>query len=318
MAGRMHLPKDASKQRYVALFREALRTRLVEEKIIELYPTDKIQSPVHLSIGQEAVAVGVCESLTPQDLLFSTYRGHAYYLAKGGDLKAMMAELYGRIDGFAKGKAGSMHLAAPEAGMMGSSAVVGSTIPHAVGAALAARFRRTDQIIVATFGDGATEQGSYHESLNFCALHKLPVLFICENNGLAVHASLAERHSYSIIEHARVFGIESSRIEHGWDFVEIGDRVAEAVSAMRRDAAPRLIEILTCRYREHVGPGEDFAAGYRSASEVDAWKAKDPLIQDRHLAQSLRDGLAGEIAAAVAFAEASQPPGPSELLTDVA
>ena len=312
------MARDALKQRYTALFRQALRIRLVEEKIIELYPSDKIQSPVHLSIGQEAVAVGVCESLRREDLLFSTYRGHAYYLAKGGDLNAMMAELYGRIGGFAKGKAGSMHLAAPEAGMMGSSAVVGSTVPHAVGAALAARFKRSGQIIVATFGDGATEQGSYHESLNFCALHKLPVLFICENNGLAVHASVAERQSYSIVQHARIFGIESSHIENGWDFVEVGDRVCEAVDAMRRDNLPRLLEIMTCRYREHVGPGEDFAAGYRAPADVDAWKAKDPLIQDRALAQSLEKELVAEIASAVAFAEASAPPGRAELLTDVA
>ncbi len=291
---------------------------MVEEKLIELYPTDKIQSPVHLSIGQEAVAVGVCESLRREDLLFSTYRGHAYYLAKGGDINEMMAELYGHMGGFAKGKAGSMHLAAPDVGMMGSSAVVGSTVPHAVGAALAARFRKSDQVIVATFGDGATEQGSYHESLNFCALLGLPVLFLCENNGLAVHASLAERHSYKIIEHARVYGIESSRIEKGWDFIEVGDRVGEAIAAMRKDGKPRLIEVLTARYREHVGPGEDFAAGYRLKADIDAWMAKDPLIQDWALAKKLTPELATEIAAAVAFAEASPPPGREELLSDVA
>jgi pyruvate dehydrogenase E1 component alpha subunit len=312
------LTTDKTKQRYETLFRQALLIRLVEEKIIELYPTDKIQSPVHLSIGQEAVAVGVCESLRKDDLLFSTYRGHAYYIAKGGDLNSMMAELYGRMGGFAKGKAGSMHLAAPDVGMMGSSAVVGSTVPHAVGAALAARFRKLDQVIVATFGDGATEQGSYHESLNFCALMKLPVLFLCENNGLAVHASLAERHSYKIIEHARVFGIESSRIEKGWDFIEIGDRIAETIAAMRKDGKPRLIEIMTARYKEHVGPGEDFNAGYRAQAEIDAWKAKDPLIADAALAQRLLPELNAEVAAAVAFAEASPVPGREELLTDVA
>jgi TPP-dependent pyruvate/acetoin dehydrogenase alpha subunit len=311
------LAKDTSKQRYEALFRQALRIRLVEEKIIELYPTDKIQSPVHLSIGQEAVAVGVCESLRRDDLLFSTYRGHAYYMAKGGDLKSFMAELYGRTGGFAKGKAGSMHLAAPDVGMMGSSAVVGSTIPHAVGAALAARFRKSDQVIVATFGDGATEQGSYHESLNFCAINQLPVLFLCENNGLAVHASLAERHSYSIVDHARVFGIEASRIEKGWDFLEVGDRVGEAIAAIRKDGKPRLIEVMTSRYREHVGPGEDFAAGYRPKSEIDAWKNRDPLIQDKTLAQRLLGELNDEIAAAVSFAEASPSPTRAEMLTDV-
>ena len=170
------------------LFYQALRIRLVEERIIELYPTDKIQSPVHLSIGQEAVAVGVCRSLRTTDLLFSSYRSHAFYLAKGGDLRTMFAELFGRVTGCCGGKAGSMHLAAPEVGFMGASAVVASTIPHAVGAALAAqRLKRTDQVIVVAFGDGATEEGVYHESLNFAGLHKLPLVLLCENNGLAVH-----------------------------------------------------------------------------------------------------------------------------------
>src|SRR5215469_12682757 len=182
--------------RFEALFRECLRIRLVEEKIIELYPSDRIQSPVHLSIGQEAVAVGTCETLRPTDLLFATYRSHAFYLAKGGDLNRMFAELYGRIDGLAKGKAGSMHLAAPDVGMMGSSAVVATNLPHAAGAALAARNRRTDQVIVCAFGDGATEEGVYHETLNFVALMQLPVVLLCENNGLAVHASQKERQSY--------------------------------------------------------------------------------------------------------------------------
>ena len=170
------------------LFFQALRIRLVEERIIELYPSDVIQSPVHLSIGQEAVAVGACDSLTFNDLLFCTYRSHAFYLAKGGNLREMFAELYGKITGCARGKAGSMHLAAPEVGLMGASAVVASTIPHAVGAALAAKRLSKDQIIVGVFGDGATEEGVYHESLNFAALHRLPVIFLCENNGLAVHS----------------------------------------------------------------------------------------------------------------------------------
>jgi pyruvate dehydrogenase E1 component alpha subunit len=308
---------NKAEARYTDLFKQSLRIRLVEQKIIELYPSDRIQSPVHLSIGQEAVAAGVCESLDTQDLLFSTYRGHAYYLAKGGDLSQLFAELYGRSGGFAKGKAGSMHLAAPGVGMMGSSAVVGSTLPHAVGAALAARFRRTGQIIVATIGDGATEQGCYHESLNFAALSGLPVLIVVENNGLAVHASLAERQSYDICSHARVYGILAQKIDRGWDFLTVGDAVGEVVQSMRNDPRPHLVEITTCRYMEHVGPGEDFAAGYRSAVEVDAWKAKDPLIQDRDLVARLLPELTAEIDDAVAFAEASPLPHPSELLTDV-
>jgi pyruvate dehydrogenase E1 component alpha subunit len=305
------------KHRYRKLFRQALMIRLVEEKIIELYPLDKIQSPVHLSIGQEAVAVGVCESLRNEDLVFITYRGHAFYLAKSGDLRLMMAELYGRSNGMSKGKAGSMHLAAPQVGVMGASAVVASTIPLAVGAALANRLQQKAGLSVVCFGDGATEQGTYHESLNFAALYGLPVLFLCENNGLAVHATLAERHSYTIHKHARAYGIDSVRIEEGWDFLRIGDVTAEVTAAMRQDGRPRLIEVMTCRYKEHVGPGEDFDAGYRSRADIESWMAKDPLCQDAALTAELRPELDKEIAAAVAFAEAGPLPGLADLLTDV-
>jgi TPP-dependent pyruvate/acetoin dehydrogenase alpha subunit len=303
--------------RYRKLFRKALLIRLVEEKIIELYPSDKIQSPVHLSIGQEAVAVGVCEQLCTDDLVFITYRGHAFYIAKGGNLNSMMAELYGRANGVSKGKAGSMHLAAPQVGVMGASAVVASTISLAVGAALANQLRRQSNLSVVCFGDGATEQGTYHESLNFAALHRLPTLFLCENNGLAVHTTLAERHSYKIHEHARAYGIETVRIDEGWDFMKIGDVTGEVVSAMRKDGCPRLIEVITCRYKEHVGPGEDYSAGYRALADIDAWKIKDPLCFDTALINELRPELDAEIAAAVAFAEAGPLPGVTDLLTDV-
>ena len=195
---------------YRRLFRTALLIRLVEERIIELYPSDKIQSPVHLSIGQEAVAVGVCDGLKPDDLVFATYRSHGFYIAKGGSLDAMFAELYGRKGGVSGGKAGSMHLAAPEVGLMGSSAVVASTIPHAVGAALSFKRRGALAIAVAVFGDGATEEGVYHESLNFAALMKVPVLFLCEDNGLAVHSHRPVRQSYRLAEHAASFGIASA------------------------------------------------------------------------------------------------------------
>jgi pyruvate dehydrogenase E1 component alpha subunit len=312
----MHTP-PSDIQRYRKLFREALRIRLVEEKLIELYPFDKIQSPMHLSIGQEAVAVGVCEALRKEDLLFITYRGHAFYLAKGGDLRLMMAELYGRATGVSKGKAGSMHLAAPSVGVMGASAVVASTLSLAVGAALAHRIQKKDGLSVVCFGDGATEQGTYHESLNFAALYSLPVFFLCENNGLAVHANLAERQSYQIHQHARAYGIESMRLEEGWDFLKVGDAAASIATAIRQDGKPRLLEVITCRYKEHVGPGEDFAAGYRSQADMDAWKAEDALCQDAALIHALRPELDTEIAAAVAFAEASPVPDISELLTDV-
>lgn len=302
---------------YDTLFRQALLIRLFEEKVIELYPSDRIQSPVHLSIGQEAVAVGVCHNLEKTDLVFGNYRGHAFYIAKGGGLKEMMAELYGKTTGCGRGKAGSMHLAAPEVGFMGSSAVVASTIPHAVGAAWAAKFQNRRQVSVAVFGDGATDEGVYHESLNFASLQQVPVLFLCENNGLAVHSPHHRRQAYSIAEHAKVYGLPVERISAGYDFVEIATKVGSLVDAIRADGKPRFVEITTFRYKEHVGPGDDFNQGYRSSADFEAWKKSDPLCQDTASVAKFRAGVQAEIDAAVAFAESSPWPGAEELLTEV-
>lgn len=300
-----------------SLLTAMLRIRMVEERIVELYPSDKIQSPVHLSIGQEAAAVGLCSHLRTSDLLFTTYRGHAHYLAKGGDMQAMIAELYGRADGFAKGKAGSMHLAAPDVGMMGSSAVVSSTIPHAVGAALKSQWGDSDAITVCVFGDGATEEGVYHESLNFAAVQKLPVLFICENNGLAIHATLESRQSYKLIEHAEAYGVEAFCLTNGHDPEQVYAQLQPIVAAMRQDQRPRFVEIPMFRAKEHVGPGEDFQRGFRSQHDLTEWRLIDPLIADDGGLDTARTVIAAEIDAAVAFAEASPAAGPEEVFTDV-
>ncbi len=302
---------------YAELFYQALRIRLVEEKIIELYPSDKIQSPVHLSIGQEAVAVGICHHLKTTDLLFGSYRSHAFYLAKGGDLGQMFAELYGKVTGCGRGKAGSMHLAAPEVGFMGSSAVVASTIPHAIGAALAARQLGKDQAIIAVFGDGATEEGVYHECLNFAALHQLPVILVCENNGFAVHSRLEARQSYNIIDQARLYGIPATVYAQGYDLLGVHAAFGQVFAAYQRSKTPQFLEIKTYRYKEHVGPGDDFDAGYRDRKELTAWQSHDPLITDQKLVAEYRDKIAQEIDAAVAFAENSPYPDESELLADV-
>ena len=301
---------------YRRLFRTALLIRLVEERIIALYPSDKIQSPVHLSIGQEAVAVGVCDALRADDLVFATYRSHGFYIAKGGQLDAMFAELYGRKYGISGGKAGSMHLAAPEVGLMGSSAVVASTIPHAVGAALSFKRRGSSRIAVAAFGDGATEEGVYHESLNFAALMKVPVLFLCEDNGLAVHSHRRARQSYGLIDHAAAYGIPGRRLEEGWDLLAVRQATLEATARVRAGQT-FVLEIATSRYKEHVGVGEDFHFNYRTSVSVEAWKRQDPLIVDAKLAAELRPEVEREIDDAVAYAEASPAPGRAELLTDV-
>ena len=302
---------------YEELFYRSLRIRLAEERIIELYPTDKIQSPVHLSIGQEAVAVGICRSLTRKDLLFGSYRSHAFYLAKGGSLREMFAELFGKATGCFHGKAGSMHLAAPEVGLMGSSAVVASTIPHAVGAALAAERLKKDQVIVAVFGDGATEEGVYHESLNFASLHKLPVIFLCENNGLAIHSRINTRHSFGIIEHACSYGLPVTQLLEGYDFERVHHVFSNIVDKVRQSRSPYFIEIQTYRYREHVGIGEDYDAGYRSCEELRNWQEKDPLITRQDLISQFKGMILREIDDAVNFAEKSPWPSKEYLLSDV-
>ena len=300
-----------------SLIREALRIRLVEEKIIELYPSDLIQSPVHLSIGQEAVAVGICANLNSEDWVFINYRGHAFYLAKGGPLPQFFAELMGRIDGLSKGKAGSMHLAAPKQGVIGASAVVASTISHAVGAALAAKIKgEVNRIFVANFGDGAMEQGVFFESLNFAALHKLPVLFLCEDNGLAVHTHLSDRQSFILEKLISAFGIEFSNIDEGFDPFKVMNGSKKIIDFVRTNQLPAFLRVKTARYREHVGPGEDFAAGYRSQTEMDLWKSKDPLLNLKNL-QEFSQKISAEIDEAVKFALNSPLPTKDELLTDV-
>ena len=302
---------------YEELFYKALRIRLVEERLIEVYPTDKVQSPVHLSIGQEAVAVGVCQSLRSDDLLFSSYRGHALYLAKGGKLPQMFAELWGKEAGVGRGKAGSMHLLAPEVGMMVASAVVASTISHGVGAALAAKYQGRDQVTVAVFGDGATEEGAYHESLNFASLHQLPVIFVCENNGFAVHSRLSARQSYTITDHARSYNLPAVQCDEGYDFMRVHEAFSEIADRVRREKSPQLIEINTFRYREHVGPGEDYDAGYRSRTDLEDWQSKDPLIADTELIEKYRPRILEEIDEAITFAERSPWPDNRDVLTDV-
>lgn len=302
------------------LLKSSLRIRLVEEKIIDLYPTDLIQSPVHLSIGQEAVAVGVCDALSKTDLLFPNYRGHSFYLARGGDLGAFFAELMGRQTGISKGKAGSMHLADPSHGLMGASAVVASTISHAAGAALAERIKAggdSGKVFVPIFGDGAVEQGVFFETLNFAALHRLPVLFVMEDNSLAVHASAEERQAFSISIVCSSFGIPYFEEKKGFDPVQVAGTTDRAIESIRKNRGPAFLRIKTMRYREHVGPGEDFEAGYRLRAEVEAWKALDPLEDRDQFPKDTVVEMQEEIQRAVDFALASPFAESSELLTDV-
>jgi pyruvate dehydrogenase E1 component alpha subunit len=298
------------------LINECLRIRMVEEKIIELYPSDHIQSPVHLSIGQEAVAVGVSKAMNVLDLIFINYRGHAYYLARNGCLKKFFAELFGKATGVSKGKAGSMHLAHPQTGVMGASAVVASSISNAVGAALAANLRATGQVVVVVFGDGATEQGAFHESLNFAALKKLPILFVCEDNNFAVHTRKSDRESYNLSTISTSYGIPSKLVLNGYDPMEVYEVTKDLIDMIKLGSGPQFLTVKTARYYEHVGTIEDFNAGYRSADELLEWKSLDPLNPISR-SSSICEKFKIEIEAAVNFAMNSEFPSDDELLRDV-
>src|SRR5215831_17844945 len=211
-------------------------------EVARIYPSDKIKSPVHLSIGQEAASVGICDALRAGDVVAPTYRGHAAFLAKGASLRGLMAELYGKATGVAGGKGGSMHLIDISHNVLGASAVVGTTIPIALGYALALKSIGTDRIVVSFFGDGATEEGVFAESLNFSSLHKLPVLFVCENNQYAIHTPISRRWaSPRLCERVETYGIPAHAVEDG-DVLKLRALTAEIVARLRRGDGPAFIE----------------------------------------------------------------------------
>lgn len=305
------------------MYHSLYRIRRVEEEIARVYPMNKIKSPVHLSIGQEAVSVGVCLALDPKDIVFGTYRGHALYLAKGGSLKKMIAELYGKATGCAKGKGGSMHLIDVTVGVMGGSAVVATTIPQAVGFAYALKIKKSTSIVVSFFGDGAVDEGVFYESINFAALKNLPVIFVCENNFYAIHTHQAKRQANpKIWEKVKAFGIPSERIE-GNDIFKIYQKIGNAASDLRSGKkGPFFFECTTYRLKEHVGPNEDYHLGYRTRTEAEPWLKNDPLYKLALLIkpekrQRIEEEVEKEIAEAFEYAEKSAFPKSSELFTDV-
>ena len=311
--------KSLNERLYYSLY----RIRRVEEEIADIYPTDKIKSPVHLSIGQEAVSVAVCDALNRDDIVFGTYRGHALYLAKGGDLKGMIAELYGKIDGCAKGKGGSMHLVDIDKGIMGTSAIVATTIPDAVGYAYALKYQRKDSIVVSFFGDGAVEEGVFYESINFAALKHLPIIFICENNSYAIHTHQLKRQSVAnICERVVSFGIKAERINDN-DVLSLRERISSNIESLRNgETGPLFFECMTYRWREHVGPNEDFSLGYRTREEAESWIQNDQVERIGKMLETeqqtkIEKEVEEEIREAFAFAEESPFPEASELYTDV-
>lgn len=263
------------------LYRKMVLIRKAEEAICRHYCEDEMKTPVHLSVGEEAIATGVIHALAPEDQFFGTYRSHGIYLARTGETDKFFAEMYGKATGLLKGKAGSMHLSAPECGLMGTSAIVSAIIPVAVGAAYAAKVSGSGRIVAVFFGDGATEEGVFWESINAACLMKLPLLFVCEDNELAVFTKKVHRRGYEslpvILEH---FGC-SVMADSTTDVEKIYYRTREAIEAIKGRQQPCFLHLSYYRYLEHVGVCEDFHCGYRSRDEFEGWLKVDPIKVQR-------------------------------------
>lgn len=263
------------------LYKKLYLIRRAEEKIRELYSEDEMKTPMHMSMGEEAIVAGVCEAAGPKSQMFGTYRSHALYLVKVMETDKFFAEMYGKASGTARGKAGSMHLASPEAGVIMTSAVVGTTIPVAVGAALANRYLGKGRIVVSFFGDGALNEGVFWESLNFACLKKLPILFVCEDNNLAIHSWFKNRAGHKeISEVVSNFYCHTDKSETT-DVYEIYTTTKKMLARMRKSGLPGFLHFKYYRYLEHVGVNEDFDAGYRSRKELLPWLKADPVKLQR-------------------------------------
>jgi pyruvate dehydrogenase E1 component alpha subunit len=311
------------------LYYELLRVRRIEETLAELYKQQEMRTPAHFSVGQEAVAVGVSAALTTQDVVYSGHRCHAHYLAKGGNLAGLVAELYGRETGCARGRGGSVHLTDMSVGMIASSAILAQTVPVAVGSALAFKMDRSRQVAVTFFGDGAVDEGVFHESLNWAAVKRLPVIFVCENNLYATHTTLAVRlpKGTEIYRRARAYRVPAERID-GNDVFAVYQSARRAVDRCRRGQGPVFIECSTYRWLEHVGPLDDSDRGYRTRKEIEAWKRRDPVTASaRRLkgvgvltgaqVREFEVQIRAEIAKAVAEAQQAPRPDPRDLLRNV-
>jgi pyruvate dehydrogenase E1 component alpha subunit len=300
----------------VDLYRAMRRIRMVEQAIVDHYSEQEMRCPVHLSIGQEAVPVGVCATLRSTDQATTSHRCHAHYLAKGGDLRRMIAEIYGRAPGCCGGRGGSMHLFDPGVGMLLSLPIVASSVPIAVGAALAAKRSGTDDVGVAFLGDAATEEGVFHESMNLAACHKLPVLFIVENNLYSVYTPLSERQPPRPLTKLAEAHDMAADCGDGNDVASVYKITERAVARARAGEGPSFLVFDTYRWREHCGPNFDNDIGYRTNEEFLSWHDQCPIerarlgLRQSHLLSAEREAqidreLAEEVADAIAFARAA-------------
>ncbi len=310
------------------MYKQMLTIRMFEEKAIELFEHSLIRGNVHPCIGQEAVSVGVCSSLRRDDYMLNTHRGHGNCIAKGADLKLMMAELLGKATGYCKGKGGSMHIADFEGGNLGANGIVGGGIPIAVGAGISVQNRGTDQVVACFFGDGATNQGTFHESLNLAALWKLPVIFVCENNLYALSTPIREAIPISrISDRAVAYGMAGTSLD-GNDVVEVYTKTKEAVRRARAGEGPTLLDCITYRFFGHFTGDPGRGITYRSKEEMDQWLNRCPikefrkrLIQEKIMTEEtgkeIEANVNASIEEAVQFAKESSFPSPEEAVQDL-
>ncbi len=307
--------------------RMMLRIRFCEESLVQPILSKEICAPCHLYSGQEAVAVGVCSALSQDDYVFGNHRSHGHFLAKGGSLNALVAEIYCREEGCSRGRGGSMHLIDPDIGMLGSAPIVAGTVSLATGAALASSIRKDDRVSVSFFGDGATGEGVLYESLNFAALMKLPIIFACENNLYATHMPIREcRVDLPVTNIARALGIELHAVD-GNDVLKVYEAALRAVDTCRIGNGPVFMEFMTYRFRGHVGPDDNIQGTHkdiRPKKEVDSWMKKDPImifesylinsrVIDTAQLQGIKDEVKAEVYDAQSFAKNSPSPAPEDL-----
>jgi len=309
------------------LHRRMLRIRLFEEAAGRLFEANRIPGFIHLYVGQEAVAAGVCVALRDDDQISSTHRGHGHLVAKGGDLGRMMAELMGKATGYCKGRGGSMHISNLDVGMLGANGIVGAGSPIAVGAAFANKYRGDENVAMPFFGDGATNIGAFHEAANMAAALHLPVVFVCENNEYGEFTPRDQTMAITdIVDRAAGYGMPGVIVD-GMDVVAVHEAAVEAVERARSGGGPSLIEAKTYRFYNHHGV-QNLGLKYRSDDEVERWRRRDPIttfeatmigagLADEAAFEAVWAEVRDEIAAAIEFAESSPLPEPDQLLVDV-
>lgn len=315
-----------SKGLMLQMYRKMMEIRQFEEAASDLYQRGELPGFLHLYIGEEATAVGVCANLNDDDYITSTHRGHGHLIAKGGKRNRMMAELFARTTGYCKGKGGSMHIADISLGILGANGVVGAGIPIATGAALSAKMRGAKQVAVSFFGDGATNQGVFHESLNLAAVWELPVVFVCENNQFGMGTPQREHQKVTDISiRATSYGMPGKRVD-GNNIFEVYDAAHEAVERARAGQGPTLIDCNTYRFRgHHIG---DPGTSYRERAEVEEWMKRDPierlkkvLLEEEGIDESdlevIDNELREDLKAAIDYAKSSPLPNPEDALEDV-